>query len=56
MLCYVLRWFLRPLKNLMICFLEGNAALPVGCDSMLRIVMAVAHILKRNCWVGCDSP
>jgi len=57
MLCYVLRWFIRPLKNLMICCLEGNAAHPVGCDSMLRIVMAAAHFLKiLTSWVGCDSP
>jgi hypothetical protein len=35
-------------------FSEGNAAPPVGCDSLLKIVMAVCHIFfYLNClgWV-----
>jgi hypothetical protein len=36
-----------PFKKPHDMFLEGNAALPVGCDSMLQIVMAVAHFFKN---------
>ncbi len=36
---------------------EGNAANQVGCDSPMKIVMAVWRpFLIQTFWVGCDSP
>ncbi len=38
---------------------ESNAALPVGCDSPLQILMAVFFVLFvwiQTFWVRCDSP